>query len=87
MCYIKAYSRSCTTLNAGINLTRNLNNVFVKHRLEYKYGTIYRTVMNPQEIDWCSFMNGKTQNLFYKVSVDIIVKSAPLQSVISSISV
>ena len=77
LCYVKAYSRTHTTLNVGINLTRNIDNFYVKHRLEYKYGTIYRTVMNPAAIDWCSFMNGTTQNLFYQVSLDIIGKSVP----------
>lgn len=60
-----------------MNLTRNLDNFFVKHRLEYKYGTIYRTVMEPAAIDWCSFMNGTAYDLFYKVSLDIVRKSMP----------
>ncbi|CAO1349163.1 unnamed protein product [Diamesa hyperborea] len=76
-CYVKAYSRTLTTLNIGYNLTRNLDNFFVKHRLEYKYGTIYRTVMNPAAINWCSLMNKTTENLFFKVTMEIVEKSIP----------
>ena len=77
MCFVKAYNRSYTTLNVGLNLTRDLNNFFIKQKLEYKYGTIYRSVIDTPPINWCYFMNGTTQNIFFKVCVDIVQESVP----------
>lgn len=76
-CYIKAISRSYTTLNFGFNTTRNLDNFLLKHNLDYQYGTIFRRVLDPKPLDWCNFMEGNRDNIFIKVSLGLVEQSIP----------
>ncbi|CAO1335791.1 unnamed protein product [Diamesa serratosioi] len=74
-CYIKAVSRTVTTLNFGFNTTRDLN-FFIKHHVDYQYGTIYRRIFDFKPFDWCSFMDGSAKNHFFTVSIAIVAKTA-----------
>lgn len=44
--------------------------------MDYQYGTTYRRVIDSQPWDWCSFMNGTSDNILIKVTVDVIAKTA-----------
>jgi hypothetical protein len=49
----------------------------VKFLVSYRYGTIFREVVNVPPIEWCGLMDGKESNPFAKMIVDISVGSAP----------
>lgn len=64
-CYIKAYSRRVTTVNVLFkNLKPSDSPIWVQMILYYRYGTIYREVINTKLIDWCAIMDGLTGHLF-----------------------
>ncbi|CAO1363775.1 unnamed protein product [Diamesa serratosioi] len=74
-CGIKAYSRTYSTVNFGGFLTKNLTNIEIDLKVEYKYGTVFRDVMNPPSIEWCTFQ--KNSNVVFSMIVDLIKDSAP----------
>ncbi|CAO1330774.1 unnamed protein product [Diamesa tonsa] len=74
-CSVKAYSRTHSTANFGLTITKNLMKIMIKIMLEYKYGTIFREVLSPPAIEWCSYKQGS--NVFYTMVVDLIKDSAP----------
>ncbi|KAG5669398.1 hypothetical protein PVAND_017285 [Polypedilum vanderplanki] len=76
-CYVKAYSRTITTLNIGTELMGSTNSLFVRMVSFYRYGTIYREIMDTKWIDWCAIMKGADYNLFLKLALDGIKKSVP----------
>lgn len=64
-CYIKAISRRIATLNFKIKLQKVLNKpLFVRLILFYRYGIIYREVIDTKIIEWCSIMDGLSGHLF-----------------------
>lgn len=72
-----AYSRSLTTLNFGCNLKRDLNKLMVLHTMEYKYGTIFRSVVRTPSTDFCVIMNGGDGNPIFKMMIEVIKDSVP----------
>lgn len=75
-CYAKSYSRTISTLNFGVQILKSFN-LLVQITASYRYGNIYREVMDTKLIDWCSVMNGINSNLFLKFILDIIRDSIP----------
>ena len=41
-CHVKAYSRTYSTANFGGFVTKNLTNIGIAMKVEYKYGTLFR---------------------------------------------
>ncbi|KAL7013682.1 hypothetical protein ACKWTF_015525 [Chironomus riparius] len=76
-CYIKSYSRTMTTLNFGIQPQKKLKALFVQLIANFRYGNIYREVVDTKQINWCQIMDGADYNLFFKLILDIIRKSIP----------
>jgi hypothetical protein len=61
-CYIKAYSRTNTTLNIFVNLTRPIFSAKFSYDLTYKsISNSYRSIINTT-IEVCSFLNGTVGN-------------------------
>lgn len=64
-CYIKAYSRRVTTVNVLFkNLRPSDAPIWVQMILYYRYGNIYREVIDTKRIEWCAIMDGLTGHLF-----------------------
>lgn len=76
-CYVKSYSRNFQSLNFGIQTLKNLSSIFVHILTSYRYGNIYREVIDTKLINWCQMMDGVDQNLFFKLILDSIRDSAP----------
>ncbi|CAO1332432.1 unnamed protein product [Diamesa hyperborea] len=74
-CHVKAYSRSYSTLNFGGLVTKKLTVIGVDMKVEYKYGTVFREVISPPPIEWCSFQ--QNSNVFFSMIVDLVKDSAP----------
>lgn len=76
-CFIKAFSRRVTTLNVGIKQIRPANKpVFVQMVLFYRYGNVYREVIDTKKREWCSIMEGLTTHLFFMQIIRQIKDSA-----------
>ena len=76
-CFIKNYNRTLSTMNFGFTLTRDLNIVYLKYSVDFKYGSVFHTVMDPPVIEWCSFYNGKANNVLFNVILDMVQDSVP----------
>jgi hypothetical protein len=64
-CFIKAVSRQHATLNVKIHFTEPISApVYVHLILYYRYGNIYREVIDTKKIDWCPIMDGMNAHLF-----------------------
>ncbi|XP_070507825.1 uncharacterized protein [Chironomus tepperi] len=76
-CYIKAVSRSVTTLNIHLkNLRPSYKPLYVHMILYYRYGNIYREVINTKRIEWCSMMEGFSAHLFLVQTIQQIKEFA-----------
>lgn len=76
-CYIKAVSREHATLNVKVHFTEVINKpVFVNLILFYRYGNIYREVINTKVIEWCAIMDGISNHLFLMQVIDFIKQFA-----------
>jgi len=77
-CYMKAISRKVVTLNVGVKLLKSLNKpVYVQVILNYRYGLIYREVINSKKQEWCDLMDEKSKNVYIAHGISQIKASAP----------
>ncbi|CAO1364310.1 unnamed protein product [Diamesa hyperborea] len=76
-CFVKAYSRSVTTLNFGVNITKPLNFINILHIMEYKYGTIYRSVVETPVFEYCGIMAGISSNIIMNMTMTVLKESVP----------
>ncbi|KAL7012334.1 hypothetical protein ACKWTF_014783 [Chironomus riparius] len=72
-CYIKPVSRQHATLNVKIHFTEVIYKpVYVNLILFYRYGNIYREVINTKVIEWCTIMDGIANHLFLMQVIDFV---------------
>lgn len=77
-CHLKAYSRRIVVLNLHGNIIRPFNKpIYSQFSLSYRYGTIYREVINTQKREWCSIMEGEPTHLLISLNIDHLKTSAP----------
>ena len=76
-CYMKAISVRIVTLNLGLTfLVPYTSPIYVQLILNYRYGTIFRQVIDTHQHEWCAIMNGGDTNPIIKLTVDQLRKSA-----------
>ncbi|KAL7013681.1 hypothetical protein ACKWTF_015524 [Chironomus riparius] len=76
-CFVKSYSRTATTINFGINTQKKMKSIFVQLVASFRYGNIYREIVDTKLINWCQVMAGADYNLFMKLILDMIRPSVP----------
>lgn len=76
-CFIKSYSRTMTSLNFGIKAEKKVKSIFVQLVANFRYGNIYREIIDTKQINWCQTMEGADTNPFFKLVMDIIRQSIP----------
>ena len=64
-------------MNFGLNVGRKVNTIFIQLVASFRYGNIYREVVDTKQINWCQIMDGSDYNLFLKLILDIIRPSVP----------
>ena len=70
-CNLKPVSRTIVFLNFGFKFIETFSKpVYVQMILNYKYGTIYRQVLDTKQLEWCGLMDGSESNLFIKLIID-----------------
>jgi len=77
-CYLKAYSRRIVTLNIvgtfGVPLRKPCYFQFV---LFYRYGNIYREVIDTKKREWCAIMDGVQTHPYINLIISHLKNSAP----------
>ena len=77
-CYLKAVSRKVVTLNFGVNLLVLYSRPYYIHSvLNYRYGTIFRQIIDTQKIEVCGILDGIDTNPLVKLIFDMIKSSMP----------
>lgn len=77
-CFIKAISRKVTTINIGLSFLKPVNKpIYVLFSLNYRYGLIYREVINTKKQEWCEIMEGKSTHLYITQTINQIKETAP----------
>jgi hypothetical protein len=76
-CYVKNYSRKMSTLNFGIEIQRKIQSIYIQLVASFRYGNIYREIVDTKLLNWCQIMDGADYNLFFKFILDIIRQSIP----------
>lgn len=72
-CNLKPVSRTTVFLNIGFKVTESISKpIYVQMILNYKYGTIFRQVLDTKQLEWCALMDGSESNLFIKLIIDQI---------------
>ena len=74
-CFVRNYSRDLSTMNYGFNLNRILNKMLIKFTVDYKYGAVFHTVMDPPTFEWCTFYIDHSDNILFNVVLDMIKDS------------
>jgi hypothetical protein len=77
-CYAKSY-RGASTLNGYGMIINPIHRMWVSGHLDYKYGTIYRNVIDVKPQEACGIIKHikDTKNMLYKVIYDMFKYSMP----------
>lgn len=75
-CYVKSYSRNTSTLNFGIQVVKPLE-IYFRLIANYRYGLIYREILDSKLVDYCQLMKNVGTNPIIKFMIDSIKKSVP----------
>ena len=77
-CFMKAISRKMVTLNLGVKfLTPYTKPYYVQFILNYRYGTIFRQVIDTHQYEWCGIMSGGESNAFIDSIISALKNAAP----------
>ena len=76
-CSVKSYSRTVTAMNFGVKFQKKLKSIFVHLVASFRYGNIYREIVDTKLINWCQIMAGADYNLFLKLILDMMRPSVP----------
>ena len=71
-CFVKPISRSVSSLNLGFDVIKPLYSIIMQVIGYYRYGNVYREVMNTNLVNFCAVMNGLDNNLLMRVIFDSI---------------
>ena len=77
-CYLKAVSRKDVTLNVGFKfLVPYGNTCFSQIIIYYRYGTIFREIIDTHRYSYCAIYGGLKANPLVKLILDMIKSKAP----------
>lgn len=77
-CNIKAYSAKLAVINVGVEFLKTvLKPIYFQVIMSYRFGNIYRPMIDTKAVDLCSIMDGNTFNLFLKIITDRISQYFP----------
>ena len=77
-CYLKAVSRKTVVLNVGIRYLIPYTKPFYSRSIfSYRYGNIFREIINTHQIEVCALLEGADSNPLTKVLMDMLANKAP----------
>ena len=78
LCNVKAYSRKLAVYNIHLTFLKTLERPFFVHAVYlYRFGTIYREMLNSGLVDYCEVMDGKSLNLVLDITITNLKMSVP----------
>jgi len=80
-CYLKAISRTVVTGNIAVNILVPLTKVYIQFILSYRYGLIFRPVIDTKVQDWCAIMKGAPTNPYIKLLLDTLKDTATTSAI------
>lgn len=77
-CNIKAYSAKLAVINLGFEILKTVQKpIYFQVIMSYRFGNIYRPMIDTKAIDLCAIMEGNTFNPFMKIIIDRINQYFP----------
>ena len=77
-CYLKAISRKVVVFNLGLKLLVPYKKPFFGHAiLYYRYGTIFRQIIDTKKLELCGILDGVDTNPLIRLIVDMVKSIAP----------
>jgi len=77
-CFMRAVSRQIVTLNVNlVYLIPYTKPFFVQLIVNYRYGIIFRQVIDTHQHEWCNIMNGGDAPILISYIVKLLRKSGP----------
>lgn len=77
-CYLKPVSRQVVTLNIGASCLIPINKpAYGQVIINYRYGTIYRQVLDTHPLEWCGIMDGSATHPLLALLIEQLKGSAP----------
>jgi Protein of unknown function (DUF1091) len=71
-CFLKPISRRHVALNIKFDIIKPVKrNIFLQVIINYRYGNVYRQVINTNRIDLCALMEGAVDNIFMKRAIPL----------------
>ena len=78
LCNVKAYSRKIAVYNVAITFLKSVERpIYVQGIFFYRFGTIYREMLNSGVVELCDIIERKTINLILYRSLESLWKSVP----------
>lgn len=71
-CYLKAYSKYVVTANIALNILSPIQKVYIQFILSYRYGLIFRPVIDTKIQDWCAIVKGGQTSPYIKLLLDTL---------------
>lgn len=70
-CYLKAISRRIVTANVNVKiLVPYVKPYYVQFILYFRYGTVFRQVIDTKQVEWCGLMDGNEVHPYIKLTID-----------------
>jgi hypothetical protein len=77
-CFVKAISRRIASLNIGMNFIKPWTKpIMVQYVTSFRYGMIYRPVLDTKEREWCALMSGHDTHPLFTMMMVLIKGTAP----------
>ena len=77
-CYLKPVSRNVVTFNFGIKLLVPYTRPIFGHIIiYYRYGTIFRQIIDTKRLEGCAIFDGADTNPLIRIIIDMIKTKAP----------
>lgn len=71
-CYLKAYSKYVVTANIAVTISIPIHVVYVQFILSYRYGLIFRPVIDTKIQNWCEIIKGGPTSPYIKLLLDTL---------------
>jgi len=76
-CYLKPFSRKVVAANIGFKFLVPFDKFYIHMIFNYRYGNIFRPVMDTKPQEWCGLMHSTNMNPLIKLMFDGIKSSVP----------
>ena len=77
-CYLKAVSRKIVTFNVGLKyLIPHIKPLYLHAIFYYRYGTIFRQIIDLKKLEVCAILDGADTNPLIKLIIDMVKRKAP----------